>query len=257
MATLTLLAFIAYTPPTQAADSNWSANLGVVSTYISRGFDQSWGNPALQAGVEYRHDDGWFIGTWGSTVSPYFIEGASLEWDTYLGYGNKYNDLEYEAGLYYYRYPGAQISTTQTRYDYGEAILKAGMHGVTVSYAITFTPDYFGYNSDTLGQGQGLRSRGSGYLALDGSFPLNERLTLSLHYGHQSVRNFSDYNWSDGKIALETNLHGLDIFAGYARAWDTNDSFRRYTTGALDSAGNEHVSDPASGRFFVGVSRAF
>ncbi|MDR2195403.1 MAG: TorF family putative porin [Gallionellaceae bacterium] len=246
-----------FLPMAASADSGWSGNISVVSTYVSRGFNQTWSKPALQAGVEYNHDDGWFVGTWGSNVSPYFIEGGSLEWDTYAGYRGQHEKLAYEAGLYYYRYPGARINATGTRYDYGEAIVKVGLYGVDVSYALTVTPDYFGFNSDTLGQGRDQHSRGSGYLSVDGSVPLGEDFSLGLHYGHQSVRHFSDYNWSDGKLSLDTAWHGFDVSLAYTRAWDKQGAYAQYTTGVPDSAGNVRISDPTKGRVFLSVGRGF
>ncbi|MDR0780823.1 MAG: TorF family putative porin [Pseudomonadales bacterium] len=236
---------------------DWSGNITAVSAYVSRGFEQSWGQSALQGGAQYRYAEHWFIGTWGSTLSPYFIEGGSLEWDFYAGYANAYKGLDYQAGLYYYRYPGARSSATGTRYDYGEAIISIGLRGITLAYALTVTPDYFGFNSASVGQGAGLRSRGSGYLALDGALELNDRYTLKVHGGQQTVRNFSDYGWVDAQVSLATRLYALDLALGYARAWNTQGVYRRYTTGVPDGAGVLHVMDPIAGRWFLSVGWAF
>ena len=244
-------------PGMARADSGWSATVGVVSDYVSRGFDQSWGHPAVQAGVEYRHAAGWFAGTWVSTISPRFIEGGSWEWDGYGGYGGQLKAIRYQAGLYYYHYPGARMSATHTRYDYGETMFKIGTGGLDLSYAVTVTPDYFGDNSATLGQGQGLHSRGSGYLSLDGSFPLSSSYTLGLHYGYQSVRHFSHYNWSDAKVSVQTQLYGLDVALAYTRAWSSHGVYRHYTTGVPDNAGHMHVSNPTAGRLVLSISRTF
>jgi uncharacterized protein (TIGR02001 family) len=149
------------------------------------------------------------------------------------------------------------MSATGTRYDYGEAMVKIGMGGIDLAYAVTVTPDYFGFNSNTLGQGAGLRSRGSGYLSLDGSFPLNERLTLGLHWGHQSVRHFSRYNWSDIEVSLATQRLGMDVSLAYTRAWNAHGVYRYYATGAPDSSGHVHISDSTAGRFVLSISRAF
>ena len=46
-------------PGLACADDGWSGNAAVTSSYISRGFDQSWHDPALQGGIDYNRN-GWF-----------------------------------------------------------------------------------------------------------------------------------------------------------------------------------------------------
>ena len=41
-----------------------------------------------------------------------------------------------------------------------------GYGPLTIKYFITYTPDYAGYNSDTMGGTEGKRSRGTTYLDL-------------------------------------------------------------------------------------------
>ena len=45
-----------------AAQSEWSGNVNLVSQYRFRGIDQSWGQPALQGGVDYKNTNGWYAG---------------------------------------------------------------------------------------------------------------------------------------------------------------------------------------------------
>ncbi|RPE81631.1 TorF family putative porin [Vulcaniibacterium tengchongense] len=250
------LAALLAAPAVALADDAWSGNLAVVSDYVSRGFDQSWGGPALQGGVDYRHPDGWFAGTWASTVSRHFIEDARFEWDVYAGYAGQHGRLSYRAGLYHYRYPGAAVGATGTRYDYSEAIVGAGWGPWSASYAATVSRDYFGYNSATLGIGSGRHSRGSGYLSVDGRFPLGD-YSLDLHYGRQRVRHFGDYDWWDGKVALSRSVAGFDLSLAYARAWNDRGVYRRYSTGVADAEGRIRVSDPTDGRWILSVGRTF
>lgn len=251
-----IIAVALLAPGIACASDGWSANADLTSRYVSRGFVQSWNDPALQGGVDYARD-GWFAGTWASTVSNYFIEDATVEWDTYAGYGGEQNGLRYQAGVYYYMYPGAKASATDTRYDYGEVIVGAGMGPVNVSYATTYTHDYFGYNSATLGVGHNLHSRGSGYLSVDSKFPLGKRITLGLHYGHQSVRHFSDYNWSDAKVSLATTLHDFDFTLAWTRAWNSHGVYDGYTTGVPDGSGRLHVSNPIASLVTLTVGHSF
>lgn len=241
----------------EEAAGPWSGNVAVVSQYVSRGFQQSWGQPALQAGMDYVAASGWFAGTWASTVSPYFVEGGHLEWDIYAGYAGSHGELNYNVGLYYYRYPGARISATGTPLDYGEIIAGLDWRGWSLSYAVTATRDYFGFNSQTLGIGQRSHSRGSTYLDLGRRFALPSGYALALHYGWQRVNHFADYSWRDASVALSRSVAGFDIEAGYARAWNGAGVYRRYSTGVPDAQGLMHVSNPIDGAWFLKVSRGF
>lgn len=241
----------------EEAASSWSGSVAVASQYVSRGFQQSWGQPALQAGVDYVAPSGWFAGTWASTVSPYFVEDGHVEWDIYAGYAGSHGELTYSAGLYYYRYPGARISATGTPLDYGEFIIGLGWRHWSLSYAVTATRDYFGFNSQTLGIGRRSHSRGSTYMDLGRRFELPGGYALALHYGWQRVNHFADYSWRDASVALSHGVAGFDVEAGYARAWNRAGVYRRYSTGVPDGRGRVHVSNPIGGAWFVKVSRGF
>ncbi len=39
-------------------EKRWSANASVVSQYVSRGLRQTWGHPAVQAGLDYAAPSG-------------------------------------------------------------------------------------------------------------------------------------------------------------------------------------------------------
>lgn len=241
----------------EEAASPWSGNVAVASQYVSRGFQQSWGQPALQAGVDYAAPSGWFVGTWASTVSPYFVEGGHVEWDLHAGYAGSRGDWNYRAGLYYYRYPGAKVSATGTPLDYGEIVFGLDWRQWSLSYAITATRDYFGFNSQTLGVGRRSHSRGSTYLDLGRRIDLPGGYALALHYGWQRVNHFADQSWRDASIALSRGVGGFDVEAGYARAWNGAGVYRRYSTGVPDGRGRVHVSNPIDGAWFLKVSRSF
>ncbi|HEX7816184.1 TorF family putative porin [Dyella sp.] len=243
-----------------------SSLLGIEVTaatqYVSRGFQQSWGRPALQAGFEHSFPAGWFVGTWASTVSPRFIERGRVEWDAYAGYGGTWHaigdeSVDYRLGLYGYRYPGARMTATGTGYDYAELIASTDWHGWSLSYAITVTRDYFGFNSRTLGLPGQSHSRGSGYLSIGRGLQLGNGYRLDLHYGWQRVNHFSDYSWTDASIAVSRRFAGFDITGSYARGWNAAGVFRHYGTGVPDKAGRIHTSNPIAGAWFLTVGRAF
>ena len=50
------------TAPAAAPASPFTANVTIASQYVSRGFRQTWGKPAIQGGVDYAHPSGLFAG---------------------------------------------------------------------------------------------------------------------------------------------------------------------------------------------------
>ena len=231
-----------------------TANVTLASQYVSRGFRQTWGKPALQGGVDYAHPSGFSIGTWASNVSGKFIEDGTVEWDVYAGYAQAVGDVTYGATLYYYAYPGAKIRATDTSYNYGELMGSVAWRWLTLKYFHTYTRNYFGFEDKVAG----LHSRGSGYIDLTGNFDLGNGLALSLHVGRQRVKNFSDYSFRDARAALSKSFDGGWTLTGaYTRAWARTDVYDHYTTGALDSSGQPAVSNPLKGTFVVSLTRSF
>ena len=88
-----------------SSDVELSANVALVSDYRFRGVSFSDGDPALQGGIDLSHSSGFYIGTWGSTISggsPY----GELELDVYAGFGGEIAEgVSFDVGLLYYIYP--------------------------------------------------------------------------------------------------------------------------------------------------------
>jgi uncharacterized protein (TIGR02001 family) len=241
-----------------AAASPFTANVTLASQYVSRGFRQTWGKPAIQGGFDYTNPNGLFAGTWLSTVSSKFIEGGSVEWDLYGGYGGALGDLSYTGTVYYYVYPGARMSASATNYNYGEFVAALTYKWFTAKYWLTYTPNYFGYDSQSLGVGNGKNSRGSGYLDLNTNIDLTHGFSLLLHYGWERVQNFSAYNWQDAKLAVSKTFDGGWTLTGaVTKAWGATNVYDRYTTGAPDSSGNIAVSNPLQTTFFATITKVF
>ena len=245
-------------PAEAAATAPLSANLTLTSQYVSRGFRQTWGKPAVQGGIDYAHPSGFSAGTWMSSISDKFIEGGTVEWDLYAGYTGTVGDFTYAGQVYYYLYPGAKLQYAQTRYNYGEAVASLTWKWFNVKYWLTYTPDYFGYNSASLMAGNNLHSRGSGYLDVNGTFDLGHGVSLLLHYGQERVRNFAAYNFRDVRVALSKALEGgWTVTGAYTRGWGRTDVYDLYTTGALDSSGHPAVSNPLKSTFLVSLTKTF
>ena len=135
------------TAPASAEDPyNISANIGVVSNYMWRGVTQTQDGAAVQGGLDFTHESGFYMGTWASNVD-WNNEGApqeviipvdpatglpatdadgnligttsgssdpsspNYELDLYLGFGNNITeDLSYNFKGIYYAYPDGRNS---------------------------------------------------------------------------------------------------------------------------------------------------
>jgi len=118
-----LLAGIALTTDALHA-AELSATVALTSQYIYRGQSQTDGNPALQAGVDYEHDSGFFAGVWATTLD---LESPTGTRDAQLNY---YGGFRFPAESAFslslaamrYTFPG---QPGPYDYDYTELMLTA------------------------------------------------------------------------------------------------------------------------------------
>lgn len=255
-ATLLGCALLALASPAARADdsapaaASVSANASLVSQYISRGFRQSWGKPALQAGADYAHPSGWSLGTWASTVSDRYIQDATVEWDLYGGYSGTVGELGYSVLAYYYQYPGAIYRATSVKYDYGELSLGLSYRMLYAKYNRTVTADFFGITA----------ARGTGYLDVGANVDLGDAWTLNVHAGNGRVAGAGNamWNWRDAKVGVTRAFDGgWSVSGAVTRAWGATDAYDHYTLGVPDAAGRFDTSNPAATTVVLAVSKTF
>lgn len=209
---------------TVSESKRWSANASVVSQYVSRGLRQTWGRPALQAGVDYTAPNGFYAGAWGAQVSSHVIAGGHAEIDTYVGYAaTTAHDIALTTGLYRYWYPGARYDRAfaggpATGYGYTEWMVGAGWRGVSVKLWTSLS-NYFGLDGNTLADGIDKGSRGSTYAEINWAVPIGSDVTLGLHVGHEHVRHHSAFSFTDYRIELSRPLNkSLTVSAAFTGA---------------------------------------
>jgi len=220
------------------------------SQYVSRGMRQTWGRPALQAGIDYAHPSGWSLGTWTSTVSDRFIEGGRVEWDLYGGYAGTLGPLGVSLNVMHYRYPGARIGATGTKYDYTEVVPGLGYRSFYAKYYRTVSRDFFGITN----------ARGTGYLDVGLNHELGAGYTLNLHVGDGRVAGAGNavWDWRDAKAGVTRTFDGgWSVAAAWTRAWGATDAYDSYTTGVPRADGAIAYSNPARGTFTVSLARTF
>lgn len=105
-----ILAALALMATAAAANAEVSGTAAIVSDYDFRGITQTAEKPAVQLSIDYAHESGWYLGTWGSNVDDFSdggINTASTEVDLYTGFRGEVGDFGWDAGITYYTYAGA------------------------------------------------------------------------------------------------------------------------------------------------------
>lgn len=183
-------------------EHTFTGNMTLANDYRFRGISQTFGKATLQGGFDYAHSSGFYAGNWNSNVSGVqYPGGASLEMDFYTGYKfAPMPDVTADIGVLYYYYPGATIGTTGEKFDNTEIYFGASYKWFSAKYSYGVS-DFFGLNSTTGFAARG-DSKGSGYLDVNANFEIAEKTTLTLHAGHQKVKHYGEFDYTDYKIGV-------------------------------------------------------
>ncbi|HJR74537.1 MAG TPA: TorF family putative porin [Luteimonas sp.] len=231
------------------AHAGTTGNVALTSDYLFRGVSQTNEKPAIQGGIEYAADNGFYVGAWGSSVS--WLSDLStdeapissdVELDGYLGYRGKFGDSKvgYDVGALYYWYPGdypAGFNSADTGEIYfGLSANPSDIVALAAKYSYAVT-DLFGYAD----------SNGSGYLDLSLNWQFTPGWTLNIHGGKQWIENNETYEYVDWKLGVtKTFDNGFSIAAAYT---DTDAEQALYT--------NAFGNQIADGRFSLTFAKAF
>lgn len=220
----------------EAAPDPLSFNVGVVSEYRYRGIGQTRLKPALQGGIDYALPNGFYIGTWGSTIKWIKDAGgdSQVEVDGYGGWkGEVASGLTLDVGVLQYYYPSNKLSTSANTLELYGAL---SFGPVTAKYSHS-TTNLFGVPD----------SKGSGYFDVSANFDLGDGLTLTPHVGHQAVKHNSVASYTDYSITLAKDFSGL-VLSGSVIGTDADKGF---------------YASPANGKFMgkttfvVGLKKTF
>lgn len=229
--------------------SNVSGNAALASDYLFRGLTQSWGRPAIQGGADYADPAGFAAGFWASSVSERSYPGGAMELDLYASYGQAINrDWSWRAGIYAYVYPGANLDHAglpSRSLNTAEANVALSWKQFTLKYNRALT-DYFGVGAE---QGYRGDSKGTRYLQLDVTFPLDDAWILALHAGHTHYTtalatplangaHYPSYSDFGATLKYQVATH-WSLSTGLAYA--TNADFYRRTASFLDASDTRNV----------------
>jgi len=186
------------------ASADITVTPALVSDYDFRGISQTKEDPALQLGLNYSHESGFYAGLWGSNVD--FGPGdPSVEVDVFAGFagGDAEESVGYDLGAVYYTYPSAGSL------KYLEAY--AGISKGWFSGKLWYSPDFGG--KSTAGHTSGL------YTEANGAFPLPHDFSFVVHAGY----SFGDY-WDD--------IEYFDWSAGFSRTFNNFAVSLKYVDGS-------------------------
>ena len=154
-----------------------SGSVAVVSDYRFRGASLSDGRPALQLGLAWERDDGWYAGAFASSARLY--GHADVQLLSYVGYARRlHNGLSWEAGAEYaaFRHYSAD--------NYPE--LYVGLTAERISGRLYYAPRYFSEDDAVV------------YAELNANKPLDERWRLLGHLGWLQRLEHSEAEASEG-----------------------------------------------------------
>jgi len=190
-------------------------NVGAVSQYRFRGIEQTSGAPALQAGVDFAHKNGFYAGAWTSNVTwIQDVNGANSgerEVDYFLGFKTSLSGVGVDVGYIRYSFPGNTSGALGTpgfgsfsNADTSETYLGLG-------YGI-FNFKYSQSVGDFLGN---IKSGGSKYYDLSLNFDLGNGFVLVPHVGRQTVSNVANN-------AADYNDYALTLNKDFGNGWSAS-----------------------------------
>lgn len=202
---------LALSPVAQAQEGiEIEANVALVSDYRFRGVSLSDRDPALQGGFDISFANGFYVGTWASSIEP--VGDSELELDLYAGFAFEAGGAEFDVGALVYTYPGE--SDAYFWEFYGSVGFATG--ALESTFGLAYSPE-----QDNIGGEDNL------YLFYQAAHPLGETglsFTGSVGYetgafGDPDGNGDDKWDWS---LGLAWTALGVDWSLAYI---DTSENF--------------------------------
>lgn len=200
-------ASLAQQKQTFSVSGSLAGNLTLTSDYRFRGVSRTFGDPALQGGLDFTLPNNFYIGTWASMVDKeIFADTRGFEVDIYGGYKWQLRrGLVLDVGLMQYLFP------TESRYSTLEGYAGVSYEWLSFRYSRSLSNRFFGLGN----------SRGSQYYDLTANYPLGNGLNLIGHYGIQRINN-NPGGYTDVRIGVTKDWKS---FTWGASVYDTDSTF--------------------------------
>lgn len=221
--------------PAAEPESTLAFNVGVVSDYRFRSVAQTSFKPALQAGVDFSHKSGAYVGAWASNVSwikDYVgATDGTTEIDLYGGFkGELVKDLAFDVGFITYQYPGNTADKVLVNANTTE-IYGALTYGIVTAKYSQSTSNFIA-NPD---------SKGSSYFEVAANIDLGSGLTLTPHVGRQTIPNQGgNGDYTDFSLTLAKDFGGGLTGSATLYSTDTKDVF--YKVAGFDNLGKNGIA---------------
>lgn len=189
----------------------FSGSVTLASDYVFRGVSQTLERPAIQGELDWTHESGFHLGTWGSNVR---FEGGdgSLEQDFYGGYATTLGEVAVNVEAYFYWYP-----SDESEFDYWEFPVELAYEAepFTLSGTVSYSPDYFGYAGNAVYLNAGVELA----LPLGDEAPVGISLDGTLGYTRAEYAVLTDRDYVDwtagGTISANGTWSGLGVGLHY------------------------------------------
>lgn len=227
-----------------------SANVGVFSQYVFRGISYTQEKPAVQGGFDLAHESGLYLGVWGTNVSDLALSNATGEIDVYGGYAKTMGDFLFDVGFLQFIFPGGKYDPSGESLNTLELNAAVTWKFIQLKYSYAVT-DYFGFSTKAFGAD----SDGSDYLEANANYEFLPGWIANLHVGHQKVKNYDDYDFTDWKVGITKNFDGgWQAAAAYI---NTNADENFYTI--CDNVGGAatRCKDTGDSKWLLYVKRTF
>ena len=260
------------TPATAVATPDWTfpSSIGMVSDYIWRGQTQTWGKPAVQAGIEADHASGLYAGVWGSNVSSHWLPNANLETDWSVGFRNAFaTDFKYDVGGTYIYYPGGNFDKVGTatyqssKLNSLELYASLGWKWFTVKGGYMPTK-FYGWNVDNSKPSVGFpngnvnagvtgNTNGAYYYMGSVSYDVMPTLNLAAEVGRQTIENSTGLDWTWYKVGATKSFDGGWAVNAFYTGTTGSSAYENY--GSFDNGSDKRSID--QNKVVIGLSKSF
>ena len=267
---LPTLSFAADAAPA-AATPDWTfpSSIGFVSDYIWRGQTQTWGKPAVQAGIEADHVSGFYAGIWGSNVSSHWLPNANLETDWSVGFRNAFaTDFKYDVGGTYIYYPGgdfdkvANAGYASSKLNSLELYASLGWKWFTVKGGYMPTKFYgwtvpnSGYSGAFPGNPNAVvtdSTNGSYYFMGSASYDVMPGVNLAGEVGRQTIANSTGLDWTWYKVGATKSFDGGWAVNAFYTGTAGSTAYQNYMS--FDNLSDVKTIDKS--KLVIGLSKSF
>jgi uncharacterized protein (TIGR02001 family) len=223
----------AFASTSQAGE--WSANAAMTSNYVWRGLTQTENEAAVQGGIDYASDSGFYVGTWASNVNYGSPDAYSYEHDIYAGFAFDTGEISWDMGYLYYNYD------KEAEFDFGEVYLGVGIGGFSAKLNVLANTEADEAEGQDFGFGE------AHYLSLDYGFEIGNGIAIGLHVGHHdgdfaeafngNAEGYYDYNVTLSKGGFTFMISDTDVKGVAADPQQySNDQVRFVVSYAVDIA---------------------